>query len=182
MYTLATLWLRNAPDVAGSDMMRSTSRLLMLCRLHFSNVWLCTTAAVWNSLVNVHISRPLTASDKRVSLSKCMHLFVCLACTLLRIQHISTLISHLYAWQIMSAHTRLWKDDSVFVDVKHQRVSGITSSLSSCFVIQKKNKGRQESSEGSGVFLSHSVSWGLLNSLTKDQNMKSTTKYCKIVL
>lgn len=94
---------------------------------------------------------------KRVSLSKCMCLFVCLACTPLRIHHISTLISHLYAWQIMSAYTRLWKADSVFVDVKHQRVSWIISSLSSCFGIHKKNKGRQKSSEGSGVFLSYSV-------------------------
>lgn len=101
---------------------------------------------------------------KRVSLSKCMCLFVFVSCTLLHIHHISTRISHLYAWQIMSAHTRLWKADSVFVDVKHQRVSGITSSLSSCFGIQNKIKGKQESSEGSGVFLSHSqpLWWGLL--------------------
>jgi len=50
---------------------------------------------------------------KRVSLSKCTCLFVFVACTLLHIHHISTRISHLYAWQIMSAHTQLWKADSV---------------------------------------------------------------------
>ncbi len=58
----------------------------------------------------------------------------------MRIHHISTLISHLYAWRIMSAHTQLWKADSVCVDVKHQRVSGITTSLSSCFWYPKEEQ------------------------------------------
>lgn len=44
--------------------------------------------------------------------------------------------------------------------------------------IQQKNKGRQESSEGSGVFLSHSVWWGLLKSLTKDQKKRKEEEIC----
>ncbi len=78
---------------------------------------------------------------KRVSLSNCVCLFVCLGLhSIAYSPHFHSYLSSLCMANHECTHPALKSWQCVCVDVKHQRVSGITTSLSSCFWYPKEEQ------------------------------------------